>query len=280
MKTGTLIFIFAFMTRAAFGAAVPTISGVVPNSGTINGGTTVTISGSNFNNGAATGVTFGISPATFTVIDDATISAVVPAHTVGNVTISVTNGAGIGTSTLANGYTYTNGNVNVQVSVVLTIPKRSDIQWGNGTSVDDAGVDHTVGANRITNYMWIVKDSSLGVNADVNTVYQSNDALNNKVINLSNISPTNATNTINAIATNTASWTIGAAAGANTFRLRASLGGAAPVALSAAPTVLTNALVKGTDQALVLEMATPTSITAAAAGVAQTSTVTLVSTAN
>jgi hypothetical protein len=276
-----LILTASLSLRAAFGAAVPTVTGVSPNSGTANGGTTVVITGTNFNNGAATAVTIGGTAATsYTVVDNFTINAVVPAHATGNVTISVTNGTGTGTSTLANGYTYTSGNVNVQVSVVLTIPKRADIQWGNGTSVDDAGIDHTLAANRITNYTWIVKDSSLGGNTDVNTIYQSNDATNNKTLNISNVSPTNSTNTITAIATNTAAWTIGAAAAANTFRLRAGMNGGALVTLSAVPATLTNSLSKGTDQALVLEMATPTSIAAAAAGVAQTSTVTLVSTAN
>jgi cysteine-rich repeat protein len=56
---------------------VPVVSGVSPNSGPVSGGTTVTITGSNFT--AASGVNFGDNPAGFTVNDDTSITAYSPA---------------------------------------------------------------------------------------------------------------------------------------------------------------------------------------------------------
>ena len=72
----------------------PTVTNVVPDRGTIAGGTIVTISGTNFTNGGlVTSVSFGGTPATsFVVVNDTTITAVTPAHAVGVVDVQVTKG--------------------------------------------------------------------------------------------------------------------------------------------------------------------------------------------
>jgi len=54
----------------------PTVSGISPDNGPVSGGTTVTITGTNFTD--ASGVNFGDTPAGFTVNDDTSISAVSP----------------------------------------------------------------------------------------------------------------------------------------------------------------------------------------------------------
>lgn len=278
LKTWFVWISFCLISIAAH-AAVPTIAGVAPSSGTIGGGQTVTITGLNFNTPVATAVKFGgVAATSFVVISDTSISAVTPIHGVGPVSVDVTNASG---TNVANAlYSYTSGNSTLQISVRVTIPKRPDIQWGNGTSIDDGGIDHTsTPATRISTYTWIVKDGTISPNVDVGTIYMSNDAVNNKTINVSNVSPTNSTNTITATATNTADWTIGAAAGSNIFRLRAQMGAGAMTTLSAVAVTLTNNLVKGTDQALVLEYATPTVITIGAA-TPELSTIVLTSTAN
>ncbi|MFC6354638.1 IPT/TIG domain-containing protein [Luethyella okanaganae] len=83
---------------------VTRVDGVDPGSGPVGGGNTVTISGQCFT--GATSVTFGGVPATsFTVVDDATITAVVPAG-VGVVDIQVVGGGTCGTGTLPGGYEY------------------------------------------------------------------------------------------------------------------------------------------------------------------------------
>jgi len=92
----------------------PTVTSVSPASGSLKGGTTVTISGTGFNKGAV--VTFGGSMATtIVVINSTTILAATPAHPVGTADVVVTNidpatgviDSGSGGSTLSGGYTYT-----------------------------------------------------------------------------------------------------------------------------------------------------------------------------
>jgi len=81
-----------------------TIDGVDPGHGPQAGGTTVTITGGCFT--GATGVLFGATPATsFTVVDDATITAVAPAGT-GTVDVTVTGGVECGNGVLPGGYRY------------------------------------------------------------------------------------------------------------------------------------------------------------------------------
>ncbi|WP_022899088.1 IPT/TIG domain-containing protein [Humibacter albus] len=84
--------------------AVSDVDGVDPGSGPAGGGNTVTISGKCFT--GATQVLFGSAKATtFTVVDDTTIKAVVPAGA-GAVDVTVVGAGDCGTSTLANGYRY------------------------------------------------------------------------------------------------------------------------------------------------------------------------------
>ncbi len=76
---------------------------VIPNSGLIAGGNTVTLTGKNFVAGAT--VAFDGTPATnVTVISSTSITVTAPAHAAGAVTVSVTDSGE--QATLANGYTY------------------------------------------------------------------------------------------------------------------------------------------------------------------------------
>ncbi|MFJ1269513.1 IPT/TIG domain-containing protein, partial [Legionella lytica] len=86
-------------------ASAPTITSIVPTSGTSSGGTSVTISGSNFIPG--TTVTIGGQATTSTsVVNANTITAVTPAYTSGSLTVNVVVNNTISTATLTNGYTY------------------------------------------------------------------------------------------------------------------------------------------------------------------------------
>jgi hypothetical protein len=71
--------------------AAPTVSGVSPASGPVDGGTAVTVTGAGF--ASATEVDFGGVPAAFTVVDDGTIDAVAPAGWAGTVDVTVGTGA-------------------------------------------------------------------------------------------------------------------------------------------------------------------------------------------
>jgi hypothetical protein len=83
--------------------AVPTITGVDPTSGPIAGGTTVTVTGTNFTGASA--VDFGTSAATsFSVVSDTQITATTPAGTAGPTGVSVTTVGG--TATDSGGFTY------------------------------------------------------------------------------------------------------------------------------------------------------------------------------
>ena len=82
----------------------PTITTISPNSGSTNGGTAVTITGTNFISGAT--VTFGGTAASnVSVVSSTSITATTPAHAAGavNVVVADSNGSG----TLTNGFTYT-----------------------------------------------------------------------------------------------------------------------------------------------------------------------------
>lgn len=82
---------------------VPVISTLTPVSGTIAGGTAITITGSNF--AGITGVTLGGTPASSVVtVSPTTITAITPAHAAGLVNLVVTNTSGSGTR--AGAYTY------------------------------------------------------------------------------------------------------------------------------------------------------------------------------
>ena len=274
-------FTLCTLTTGAY-AAVPTVASILPNAGINTGGQTMTITGTNFNNPIATAVNFGGTVAvSFTVINDTTILAVTPFAASGAVSVNVTNASG---TNIANAlYTFTSTNVALQIAITVTIPKSPDIQWGGGTSLDDLGVDHTAPAQSITPYVWIVKDNSLGANLDVNVAYLSNDTTNAKTIMLENVTKTNSTETITAVASDTAKWTVGAAPGSEIFKARAKLGAGGFQTLSAsAAAVLTNNLLIGAGnmQALVVEMTTPTQTAAADVGVQQISTLSLIATAN
>ena len=68
----------------------PALTSISPASGSVNGGTSVTLSGSNFLNGAA--VTFGTIPSTFVVVvNSSTMTATTPAAAAGAVNVTVTN---------------------------------------------------------------------------------------------------------------------------------------------------------------------------------------------
>ena len=87
------------------GNPAPTVASITPNSGTVNGGTPVTISGTGFLSGAT--VNLGGTAATgVTVVNSTTITATTAAHAAGAVSVVVTN-TDAQSGTLNNGYTYT-----------------------------------------------------------------------------------------------------------------------------------------------------------------------------
>jgi len=129
-QSGSLINGFTFV-------APPAVTSVSPNSGATGGGTSVTITGTNFASGST--VTFGSAAATnVVVVNSTTITATTPAGSAGAVTVTVTNSLGQ-TGSLASGFTYV-----VQPTVTSVSPS-SGVAAG-GTSVTITGTNFATGA--------------------------------------------------------------------------------------------------------------------------------------
>jgi hypothetical protein len=91
-------------------APLPAISSISPSSGDFNGGTPVTITGSNFT--SATRVMFGSVAATsFTVVSSTSITATAPAQAAGTVDVRVTTYSGTSSVVPADQFTYTSAGV-------------------------------------------------------------------------------------------------------------------------------------------------------------------------
>jgi hypothetical protein len=111
---------------------------VTPTSGPIAGGTSVTVTGSNFVTGAT--VTIGGTAATnVSVVNATTITATTPAHAAGAVGVVVTN-PDAQSGTLANGFTYLG-----PVPAVTSVTPNSG-PFGGGTSVTVSGSNFVAGA--------------------------------------------------------------------------------------------------------------------------------------
>ncbi|MBE2285889.1 MAG: IPT/TIG domain-containing protein [Prosthecobacter sp.] len=83
--------------------AAPTVTAIAPNTGTTAGGTSVTITGTNFS-GALSVTIGGVAATGVTVVNDTTIHAVTGPHSAGNVDVTVTTSGGQGTGAAL--YTY------------------------------------------------------------------------------------------------------------------------------------------------------------------------------
>ncbi|MFJ1270229.1 IPT/TIG domain-containing protein, partial [Legionella lytica] len=93
----------SLMGGFTYTAVAPTLSSVLPSSGSIAGGTAITLTGTGFIPGMS--VTLGGTAATnVTVVNSTTLTAVTPAHASGAVNVVVTNT--VGSATLTGGFTY------------------------------------------------------------------------------------------------------------------------------------------------------------------------------
>lgn len=111
-------------TDPAFATApktVPSVTGVAPDTGSTEGGTSVTISGTQL--GKATAVEFGSTPATqFSVKSSTTIYATAPAGDAGTVDITVTTPSGPTAPNPSDAFTY----VDADPGTVSIVPQYSD----------------------------------------------------------------------------------------------------------------------------------------------------------
>jgi hypothetical protein len=120
-------------------AAAPTVGSISPATGTTNGGTAVTITGTNFVSGAT--VTIGGAAATGVNVASATsITATTPAGTAGAADVRVTTIGGSGV--LAGGYTYTSAAAPTVASLNVTTGTTN-----GGTAVTLTGTGFVSGAS-------------------------------------------------------------------------------------------------------------------------------------
>ena len=116
--------------------ATPTVSAVSPSSGSISGGTAVTITGTNFAAGAT--VKFGTATATNVVVTNSTtITATTPAGSAGAVTVTVTVSGQSGS--LTSGFTYI-------VTPTVSGVSPSSGPTSGGTAVTITGTNFASGA--------------------------------------------------------------------------------------------------------------------------------------
>ena len=116
---GKFITLDAVDVLGTFTSAPPAITGLSPKAGSIDGGTSVTITGSDF--AGASSVTFGGASATSYTVDSATqITATAPAHEAGTVRVQVATLAGSTRDTAADDYTYAEVTVPTIASLKIT----------------------------------------------------------------------------------------------------------------------------------------------------------------
>ncbi|MEQ1751251.1 MAG: IPT/TIG domain-containing protein, partial [Prosthecobacter sp.] len=122
--------------------AVPTVTAISPTSGSTAGGTSVTITGTNFT--GTTGVTIGgIAATTVSVVNATTVTCITPAHAAGSASVSViTPGGSNGANTL---FTYVTP---LSTPTVTAISPTSGSTAG-GTNVTISGTKFT-GATGVT----------------------------------------------------------------------------------------------------------------------------------
>jgi Domain of unknown function (DUF1929)/IPT/TIG domain/Glyoxal oxidase N-terminus len=125
--------IASFVFLSSSGPA-PTVTSVSPNSGSVSGGTTLTIVGTNFAPGAT--VSFAGTVATgVTVVSSTSITATTPPQAAGAVSVRVTN-PDSQSGTLANGYTYTSPNPAPALTAIT--PNAGPASGGTGVTITGA----------------------------------------------------------------------------------------------------------------------------------------------
>jgi hypothetical protein len=135
--------------------ATPVVSGVSPSSGQTTATTAVTISGTGFS--GATSVTFGGSPAVFSVVSDVLIQATAPAHAAGLVDVIVSTPAGDSPVSPASQFTYVAPVIPPDITSVS--PTSGSVLGGTAITVTGtgfvSGATMTIGGSAATNVTFV-----------------------------------------------------------------------------------------------------------------------------
>ena len=123
-------------TTSGVPSPTPTVSGVSPNTGPTAGGTSVTITGTNFQTGATVRVG-GVAATSVNVASGTQITAVTPAHAAGAVDVVVTN-PDTQAATLTNSFTYVAPPPPPPGTEVVLYAAEATVKVGNWQVISDA----------------------------------------------------------------------------------------------------------------------------------------------
>lgn len=244
-------------------ASAPVITTVSPASGPTSGGTSVTITGSNFTNGNVSAVTFGgTAAASFSITNDTQLVVVTPAKTAGNYALVVTNNAG-STTWNAQFNFVTAGTTGLGVAITASMAQSLGICWtANTTDGTTAKVDGATSA-----VTWAL--GTITANTTRTTVTAPDAAVAFEVRNVGNC---HADLTVSS--GNSADWSIAAAPGIEKFYLGVTTTGGAPYTSLAAGGVVLGATAQA-DDTRVFDLKFTAPVSTARGGVPQTITVTV-----
>ena len=153
----------------SYSDAAPTITNISPQTGHINGGTRVYITGSNFTSGAT--VTFdGLAGTSISVGSDGTyIFVTTPAHSAGSVSVTVTNPDGQ-SITRTNGYSYSDA---AACTYTISPTSKSYISSGGSQDVTVIATAETCEWTVSESLDWITVSSTSGTGSGSVTVTAS-----------------------------------------------------------------------------------------------------------
>ncbi|HET6963192.1 MAG TPA: Ig-like domain-containing protein [Acidimicrobiales bacterium] len=143
----------------------PTVTGVSPSTGTTAGGTTVTITGTDFT--GASEVQFGATDAaTFSVTDATHISATSPAESVGTVDVTVTTLGGLSPSSAADQFIYSDNDTDLGIAagvdpapVAATSAAGAPVNFTVPTASDEGGETPSVSCTDPSNALKVPGDT-------------------------------------------------------------------------------------------------------------------------
>jgi Concanavalin A-like lectin/glucanases superfamily/IPT/TIG domain len=123
-------------TTTVLAGPAPVINTIAPPNGPTTGGTTITVTGGNFQAGAT--VQIGTTPATNVMVSSASsLTFTLPAGTLGPKPVTVTN-PDLGATTLANGFTYVTPLTLTQVAPLVAAPGATIVVTGTGIQIGAA----------------------------------------------------------------------------------------------------------------------------------------------
>ncbi len=177
------------------GVPAPTVTVVNPSSGPVAGGTSITITGTNFT--GATAVDFGAVAATSFTVNSATqITAIAPAGAAGSVDVTVTTPSGTSATSATDKFTYDSTQPTVTISapspaITSTGPVTYTITYGdanfgastltaaditlnkNGTANGVVSVDAGTGSTRTVTISGITGTGTLGISLAAGTAHDA-----------------------------------------------------------------------------------------------------------